>query len=92
MVDDRYHDDIDELEEGPILPHRRVKNSADLDITPMIDIVFLLLIFFIVASVPDPQVEADLPHARHGDLVQGFRLAPPAGRHGRAGREGLEAR
>ncbi|NQU20984.1 MAG: biopolymer transporter ExbD [Candidatus Nealsonbacteria bacterium] len=69
MVDDQLHDDIDELEEDPILPRRRVKNSADLDITPMIDIVFLLLIFFIVASVPDPQVEADLPHARHGKGV-----------------------
>ena len=69
MVDDRLHDDTDEAEEGPILPRRRVEASADLDITPMIDIVFLLLIFFIVSSVPDPQVEADLPRARHGKGV-----------------------
>ena len=59
-------DAFDEAAEGPILPRRRVKDTADLDITPMIDIVFLLLIFFLVASIPDMQVEADLPAARHG--------------------------
>ena len=69
MADDRLHDDTAEAEESPILPRRRVEASTDLDITPMIDIVFLLLIFFLVASVPDPQVAADLPRARHGKGV-----------------------
>ena len=50
---------------GELLRRRRGE-SVDLDITPMIDIVFLLLIFFLVASIPDMQVEADLPPARHG--------------------------
>ncbi len=48
------------------LLRRRPRESVDMDITPMIDIVFLLLIFFLVASIPDMQVEADLPPARHG--------------------------
>jgi len=69
MVDDRFDNDTAEAEEGPILPRQRVEAAADLDITPMIDIVFLLLIFFLVASVPDPQVAADLPRARHGKGV-----------------------
>lgn len=56
-------------EEGPVLPRRRVKDTAELDITPMIDIVFLLLIFFLVASIPDVQIAADLPRARHGEGV-----------------------
>ena len=70
MSNNPQRDDVvDETVEGPILPRRRTQDTADLDITPMIDIVFLLLIFFLVASVPDPQVAADLPRARHGKGV-----------------------
>jgi biopolymer transport protein ExbD len=39
---------------------------SGLDITPMIDITFLLLIFFLVASTPGTQAQARLPKARHG--------------------------
>lgn len=56
-------------EAGPVLPRRRTQETADLDITPMIDIVFLLLIFFLVASIPDMQIAADLPPARYGKGV-----------------------
>lgn len=56
----------DEADIVDALLRRRRRESVDLDITPMIDIVFLLLIFFLVASIPDMQVEADLPPARHG--------------------------
>ena len=56
-------------EERPVLPRRRRKYSAELDITPMIDIVFLLLIFFLVATVPDLQTKVELPSARHGEGV-----------------------
>jgi biopolymer transport protein ExbD len=70
MVDDRVFDEgLAEAEEGPVLPRRRVRDTADLDITPMIDIVFLLLIFFLVASIPNMQVAADLPAARYGKGV-----------------------
>jgi biopolymer transport protein ExbD len=51
-------------------PGQRLSRSsleaANLDITPMIDITFLLLIFFLVASRPDTQIQAELPDAHHG--------------------------
>jgi len=40
-----------------------------MDITPMIDITFLLLIFFLVCSTPDQQSAIELPSARHGKGV-----------------------
>jgi len=54
--------------DGDVLPHAHARDDSvgDLDITPMIDIVFLLLIFFLVASIPDVGVQAELPPARHG--------------------------
>lgn len=48
------------------LPRRASLEEPDLDITPMIDITFLLLIFFLVASTPDIEAAAKLPEARHG--------------------------
>ncbi len=56
-------------EQGPVLIRRPVEDTADLDITPMIDITFLLLIFFLVASVPDASTAVDLPPARYGKGV-----------------------
>ena len=53
-------------EEGSVLPRRPVQDTADLDITPMIDIVFLLLVFFIVSSIPDQQTAVELPRAHYG--------------------------
>lgn len=48
----------------------RLRNTdADMDITPMIDITFLLLIFFLVASRMDPGVTLTLPEAQHGTAV-----------------------
>lgn len=52
--------------EGPVLKRTPLPNDQNLDITPMIDVTFLLLIFFLVASVPDVQAALDLPPARHG--------------------------
>jgi biopolymer transport protein ExbD len=40
-----------------------------MDITPMIDITFLLLIFFLVASRMDADIQVSLPPARHGTAV-----------------------
>lgn len=40
-----------------------------MDITPMIDITFLLLIFFLVTSTPDQDTAVVLPEALHGDAV-----------------------
>ncbi len=56
-------------DEGPILARRPISDEAELDITPMIDVTFLLLIFFIVASVPDPNTAVNLPPAHYGSAV-----------------------
>lgn len=64
-----FLDDAADPDEGPVLPRPKVRAEADLDMAPMIDITFLLLIFFIVASTPDPQSAVSLPRARYGDGV-----------------------
>ena len=52
------------------LPKRkRNKDDGELDITPMIDITFLLLAFFVVASKMDPQKDIPLPFASYGESV-----------------------
>jgi biopolymer transport protein ExbD len=53
-------------EDSVSLPRRHTMLEGDLDITPMIDIVFLLLIFFIVASRVQQSSTATLPPARYG--------------------------
>ncbi len=53
-------------DDGPVLPRRRIANDSNMDITPMIDIVFLLLIFFLVSSRPDPSTAVELPTAEYG--------------------------
>lgn len=45
---------------------KKKNEDADLDITPMIDVVFLLLIFFMVTSTMDDQKAANVPPAEHG--------------------------
>ena len=61
-------DDAD-LDEPPILSRDREEIDAEMDITPMIDCVFLLLIFFIVCSTMEQQSPIDLAEARHGRAV-----------------------
>jgi biopolymer transport protein ExbD len=58
-----------EEEAQPALSSRRKVEDVDLDITPMIDMVFLLLIFFLVSSTPDQKTAIELPEARHGVAV-----------------------
>jgi biopolymer transport protein ExbD len=53
----------------PLAPPTRKQEDVDLDITPMIDMVFLLLIFFLVSSTPDQKTAIELPEARHGVAV-----------------------
>lgn len=72
--------DQDALEEGqehgPLLPRRRMPMDAEMDITPMIDVTFLLLIFFLVSSIADPSLAIDLPAAEFGDGVDSRTTAP----------------
>lgn len=46
-----------------------IREDAELDITPMIDIVFLLLAFFVVVTKMDPTTAVDLPKAQYGLAV-----------------------
>ena len=48
---------------------RKLSTDFEMDITPMIDMTFLLLIFFLVASKMDRSVEVKLPPARHATAV-----------------------
>jgi biopolymer transport protein ExbD len=56
-------------DDGPVLARRRLPIDNNLDMTPMIDVTFLLLIFFLVASVPDVRAALELPAAEHGVAV-----------------------
>ena len=51
------------------LGKKKPVDDADLDITPMIDVTFLLLIFFMVASTMKPGGEEQLAPAKHGKGV-----------------------
>ena len=53
------------FEEGG-LGQKKKKDEADLDITPMIDVVFLLLIFFMVTSTMQGTPDRDIPPASPG--------------------------
>lgn len=59
----------EDLDEPPVLSRDREEIDAEMDITPMIDCVFLLLIFFIVCSTMEQQSPIDLADARHGRAV-----------------------
>jgi biopolymer transport protein ExbD len=60
---------LEAIEEEVGLPRRRVRDDSEMDITPMIDMTFLLLIFFLVASRMDERAAVVLPPARHGNAV-----------------------
>lgn len=53
-------------DDAPVLPHRRVADDTEMDITPMIDCTFLLLIFFIVCSTQEKSNKLELAPAHHG--------------------------
>ena len=55
--------------EQPLVRKRDRGEDAEMDITPMIDITFLLLIFFIVCSTSDEKSSFELAEARHGKGV-----------------------
>lgn len=59
---------MNKVADESLKPKRR-KADSELDITPMIDIVFLLLAFFVVASKMDPQKVVDMPQAKNGKPV-----------------------
>ena len=52
--------------DGGASAQRARRTEADLDITPMIDVTFLLLIFFMVTSTMQSEQDLDVPVAKHG--------------------------
>ncbi len=65
-VEEEYF--VEVLDDQPLIK-RRALDDSEMDITPMIDITFLLLIFFIVAARLDEDAPVELPPARHGTAV-----------------------
>ena len=58
-------------EQNIVLPKpKRNPEDGELDITPMIDVTFLLLAFFVVVSRMDPQAAVPLPMASYGESIQ----------------------
>ncbi|MBM81927.1 MAG: hypothetical protein CMJ78_15245 [Planctomycetaceae bacterium] len=53
----------------------RTGDEADLDITPMIDVTFLLLIFFMVTSTMKGTPDLNVPPAEHGTGVPSSKAA-----------------
>ncbi len=60
---------IETADESPLFRQRRRREDPEMDITPMIDITFLLLIFFLVASRMSDEAFVQLPTARNGTAV-----------------------
>jgi biopolymer transport protein TolR len=62
--------DAEEDEVLPIqMPRRRSAEDSELDMTPMIDMTFQLLIFFLVTFKSDPASSIPLPAAKFGNAV-----------------------
>jgi len=62
---------MEDRQETKVVMKQRTKRAGDgdLDITPMIDITFLLLAFFVVVSKMDPTTIVNMPKAKYGDSV-----------------------
>ena len=58
-------DDDRELQTDNFEIPKKDRSDREMDITPMIDITFLLLIFFIVCSTLDPQKTGSIPEAEN---------------------------
>ena len=65
----KLHSGDEPTDESAKLRLRKQVTDTEMDITPMIDITFLLLIFFLVASKMDQSTAVKLPPARHATAV-----------------------
>lgn len=79
--------DDDDDDDEPAMP-RKKRPEEEMDITPMIDITFLLLIFFVVASKMDPTQTGKIPEATNGLAISAkdsavIFIEPPAVIHPR---------
>lgn len=55
----------DESTEGPLLPRKTKVEDPSFDITAMIDLVFLMNLYFLVKTLDTTLAEVDLPPAQH---------------------------
>ena len=62
-------DSNDLIDEDDFVLPRKERIDEEMDITPMIDITFLLLIFFVVCSTMDPTKIGTIPEAENGLAV-----------------------
>ncbi|MCO8124147.1 biopolymer transporter ExbD [Stieleria sp. TO1_6] len=62
-------EDLSEDEEDDFQLPRKKRDDDEMDITPMIDITFLLLIFFVVCSKMDPTQMGKIPEATNGVAI-----------------------
>lgn len=58
--------DSEVWDDGPVVFEKKNLADGEMDITPMIDIVFLLLIFFVVASKMTAEQAPKVPPAKNG--------------------------
>ena len=61
-------EDVQDEEDDFQMP-RKKREEDEMDITPMIDITFLLLIFFVVCSKMDPTQMGKIPEAQNGIAI-----------------------
>lgn len=54
-----------DAELAPLVPHRAPMGDARVDMTAMIDLVFMMNIFFLVTSLVAALAEVNLPAAKH---------------------------
>lgn len=67
MQDEEYT--IESADESVSFSRRKRREDPEMDITPMIDITFLLLIFFLVTSRLTDEAYVELPSAKNGSAV-----------------------
>ena len=60
-----------DADDPPLLPRRGPRDEAKFDVTAMIDLVFMLNIFFLVTTVAAAMSEMDLPVVRHTVAADG---------------------
>jgi biopolymer transport protein ExbD len=70
-MDNVLNADLDESDDvtPPVVMPKRPPMDDEMDITPMIDMTFLLLIFFILTSKMTAEQTRALPTAKNGDVV-----------------------
>jgi len=59
----------DEIDDEPVVLADREDIDGEMDITPMIDMTFLLLIFFVLTSKMTGEKSYEVPPAKHGSSI-----------------------